>query len=186
MANPSLLAVLLALIMYTITSQALTLPTNIAISIIFPRNTTYGLPSDTFPIVLAMQGASAAWTFGFSLSWRIRRSGCQGQCGVVDSGQLEVEEGQFGGGVSFGEADCYLYVDSAIGLGGGDGGLEGGYVGGYVLEWDFGFRRNCSDDGGVVVSEGGRVGAAGTVGFALGQTPLKQTPLRQMQVKAKP
>ncbi|KAG6354377.1 hypothetical protein INS49_004394 [Diaporthe citri] len=79
----------------------ITLPSNVAVDLVFPRNDTYN-PADTFPVVFALQGASAAWTFGFFLEWRIRRAqGCEGECGIVDTGRLSVDQGEFGS-VSFG------------------------------------------------------------------------------------
>ncbi|KAJ0104224.1 hypothetical protein J7T55_001711 [Diaporthe amygdali] len=148
--------------------QTVTLPANIAIDLVFPRNDTYN-PADTFPVVFALQGASAAWTFGFFFEWRIRRAeGCQGECGVVDSGRLSVDQGEFGS-VSFGDDDYYLYRDESTALSGnwGLGVAAGGFEGAYSLEWDFGFLRNCSDDGGILQSEGGRTQLTGSSTFSV-------------------
>lgn len=162
------LAGLLSLFFTSSLAQDITLPSNVAVDLVFPRNDTYN-PADTFPVVFALQGASAAWTFGFFLEWRIRRAqGCQGECGIVDTGRLSVDQGEFGS-VSFGSEDYYLYVDDSTTLSGnwGLGVAAGGFEGEYSLEWDFGFLRNCSNDGGSIQSEGGLTDFSGSNTFSV-------------------
>lgn len=149
-------------------AQNVALPSNVAVDLIFPRNDTYN-PADTFPVVFALQGASAAWTFGFFFEWRIRRAqDCEGECGIVDTGRLSVDQGEFGT-VSFGSEDYYLYEDESTSLSGnwGLGVAAGDFQGAYSLEWDFGFLRNCSDDGGALQSEGGRTDFSGSNTFSV-------------------
>lgn len=147
------------------TAGAQTLPSQVGVDIVFPRDDTYA-PADPLPIVFAFSGASAAWTYGFDFAWRTRRAdGCQGQCGVVWSGQLSVEEGMFDGGVSFGGDDAYYLTTSARGIMGPAAQVD--YEGGYTLEWEFGFQRNCSTDGGTLQSTGGVVSASGTARFVV-------------------
>lgn len=162
------LAGLLSLLFTSSQAQSVTLPSNVAVDLVFPRNDTYN-PADTFPVVFAVQGASAAWTFGFFLEWRIRRAqGCEGECGIVDTGRLSVDQGEFGS-VSFGSEDYYLYVDDSTTLSGnwGLGVAAGGFEGAYNLEWDFGFLRNCSDEGGSIQSEGGLTDFSGSNTFSV-------------------
>lgn len=91
------LASLLSLFFTSSQAQSVSLPSNVAVDLVFPRNDTYN-PADTFPVVFALQGASAAWTFGFFFEWRIwRAQGCEGECGIVDTGRLSVDQGKFGG-----------------------------------------------------------------------------------------
>lgn len=137
------------------------IPTQVGVDIVFPRDNTYA-PADPFPVVFALSGASAAWTYGFDFAWRTRRAdGCTGQCGVVWSGELSVREGLFGG-VSFGAEDAYFLTTSARGMAAED------YDGGYTLEWEFGLARNCSTSPtGAVQSTGGVVSASGTARFRL-------------------
>lgn len=158
--STGLLGLLLLLSPRTVGAQ--TLPAQVGVDIVFPRDDTYP-PADPFPIVFAFSGASAAWTYGFDFVWRTRRAdGCQGQCGVVWSGQLTIEEGMFGGGVSFGEDDAYYLTTSSRWMGPGVD-----YEGGYALEWEFGFQRNCSMNGGTLLSTGGVVSASGTARFTI-------------------
>lgn len=162
------MATLLRFLINTSLAQSVTLPSSVAVDLVFPRNDTYN-PADSFPVVFALQGASTAWTFGFSFEWRIRRAGgCQGECGIVDSGRLSVDQGEFGS-VSFGSEDYYLYLDQSTTLSEnwGLGVAAGGFEGAYSLEWDFGFLRNCSDDGGAIQSEGGRTDFTGSNIFSL-------------------
>lgn len=162
------LAGLLSLLFTSSQAQTVTLPSNVAVDLVFPRNDTYN-PADMFPVVFALQGASAAWTFGFFLEWRIRRAqGCEGECGIVDTGRLSVDQGEFGS-VSFGSEDYYLYVDDSTTLSGnwGLGVAAGGFEGAYNLEWDFGFLRNCSDEGGSIQSEGGLTDFSGSNTFSV-------------------
>ncbi|KAL1850967.1 hypothetical protein Daus18300_012758 [Diaporthe australafricana] len=162
------LATLLYFLVNTSQAQSVTLPSNVAVDLVFPRNDTYN-PADPFPVVFALQGASAAWTFGFSFEWRIRRArGCQGECGIVDSGRLSVDQGEFGS-VSFESEDYYIYRGESTALSGnwGLGVAAGGFEGAYSLEWDFGFLRNCSDDGGAIQSEGGRTDFTGSNIFSV-------------------
>lgn len=159
---------LLYLLIASSLAQDVDLPSNVAVDLVFPRNDTYN-PADTFPVVFALQGASAAWTFGFFLEWRIRRAqGCEGECGIVDTGRLSVDQGEFGS-VSFGSEDYYLYEDESTTLSGnwGLGVAAGGFEGAYSLEWDFGFLRNCSDDGGSIQSEGGLTDFSGSNTFSV-------------------
>lgn len=160
---------LLSLVLATFSqAQSVTLPSNVAVDLVFPRNDTYN-PADTFPVVFALQGASAAWTFGFFFEWRIRRAqDCEGECGIVDTGRLSVDQGEFGT-VSFGSEDYYLYEDESTTLSGnwGLGVAAGGFQGAYSLEWDFGFFRNCSDDGGAIQSEGGQTDFSGSSIFSV-------------------
>lgn len=149
-------------------AQNVALPSNVAVDLVFPRNDTYN-PADTFPVVFALQGASAAWTFGFFFEWRIRRAqNCEGECGIVDTGRLSVDQGEFGT-VSFGSEDYYLYEDESTSLSGnwGLGVAAGDFQGAYSLEWDFSFLRNCSDDGGALQSEGGRTDFSGSNTFSV-------------------
>lgn len=162
------LAGLLSLFFTSSQAQDVTLPSNVAVDLVFPRNDTYN-PAETFPVVFALQGASAAWTFGFFLEWRIRRAeGCEGECGIVDTGRLSVDQGEFGS-VSFTPDDYYLYEDDSTSLSGnwGLGVAAGGFEGAYSLEWDFGFLRNCSDEGGALQSEGGLTDFSGSNTFSV-------------------
>lgn len=171
--NFSKLLLLVAAAYPLIRGQTLQLPTTVQIDIVFPRqNTTYP-PTASFPLVFALQGASAAWTFGYFLEWRIRLSStqCETQCGVIASGGMSIDTGI---SVSFGDEDSYVYLDNAQGLN-GSGGENGTIVlggrddGEWLLEWDFGFARNCSQiEGGGVANEGGRIAATGSVVFATG------------------
>lgn len=166
-------------------SQGVSLPSHVAVDLVFPRNDTYN-PAETFPVVFALQGASAAWTFGFFLEWRIRRAqGCEGECGIVDTGRLAVDQGEFGS-VSFTPEDYYLYEDDSTSLSEnwGLGVAAGGFEGAYSLEWDFGFLRNCSDEGGALQSEGGLTDFSGSNTFSVmpGASPdirrqLKECPI---------
>lgn len=174
------LAGLMSLFLTSSHAQSVSLPSNVAVDLVFPRNDTYN-PADTFPVVFALQGASAAWTFGFFLEWRIRRAqGCEGECGIVDTGRLSVDQGEFGS-VSFGSEDYYLYEDSSTTLSGnwGLGVAAGGFEGAYSLEWDFGFLRNCSDGGGTIQSEGGLTDFSGSNIFSVvpGASPDIRTQL---------
>lgn len=160
----NLLLVLALSLAFPATAQsddALTFPAQVGVDIVFPRDDTYP-PSEPFPIVFAFSGASAAWTYGFDFSWSLRRTdGCEGACGVVDSGQFSIEEGLVSS-VSFGDDDAYYLTTSAIGLG-----PSVAYEGGYSLEWAFGFARNCSSSGGVQSSTGGVTSASGAASFAV-------------------
>lgn len=162
------LAGLFSLFLTSSEAQSVTLPSNVAVDLVFPRNDTYN-PADTFPVVFVLQGASAAWTFGFFFEWRLRRAqGCEGECGIVDTGRLSVDQGEFGS-VSFGSEDYYLYEDESTTLSAnwGLGVAAGGFEGAYSLEWDFGFLRNCSDDGGAIQSEGGQTDFSGSSTFSV-------------------
>lgn len=166
-------------------AQDVSLPSNVAVDLVFPRNDTYN-PADTFPVVFALQGASAAWTFGFFFEWRIRRAqGCEGECGIVDTGRLSVDQGEFGA-VSFGSEDYYLYEDDSTSLSGnwGLGVAAGDFEGAYSLEWDFGFLRNCSDEGGALQSEGGRTDFSGSSTFSVvpGASPDIRTQLEDCPI----
>lgn len=166
-------------------AQSVALPSNVAVDLVFPRNDTYN-PADTFPVVFALQGASAAWTFGFSFEWRIRRAqGCEGECGIVDTGRLSVDQGEFGT-VSFGSEDYYLYEDESTALSGnwGLGVAVGDFQGAYSLEWDFGFLRNCSNDGGALQSEGGQTDFSGSSTFSVvpGASPDIRTQLEDCPI----
>lgn len=179
------LASLLSLFFTSSQAQSVSLPSNVAVDLVFPRNDTYN-PADTFPVVFALQGASAAWTFGFFFEWRIRRAqGCEGECGIVDTGRLSVDQGEFGS-VSFGSEDYYLYEDESTTLSGnwGLGVAAGGFEGAYSLEWDFGFLRNCSDDGGAIQSEGGLTDFSGSNTFSVvpGASPDIRTQLEDCPV----
>lgn len=179
------LASLLSLLFTSSQAQSVSLPSNVAVDLVFPRNDTYN-PADTFPVVFALQGASAAWTFGFFFEWRIRRAqGCEGECGIVDTGRLSVDQGEFGS-VSFGSEDYYLYEDESTTLSGnwGLGVAAGGFEGAYSLEWDFGFLRNCSDDGGTIQSEGGLTDFSGSNTFSVvpGASPDIRTQLEDCPV----
>lgn len=176
---------LLSLFFTSSRAQSVSLPSNVAVDLVFPRNDTYN-PADTFPVVFALQGASAAWTFGFFFEWRIRRAqGCEGECGIVDTGRLSVDQGEFGG-VSFGSEDYYLYEDESTTLSGnwGLGVAAGGFEGAYSLEWDFGFLRNCSDDGGSIQSEGGLTDFSGSNIFSVvpGASPDIRTQLEDCPI----
>lgn len=166
-------------------AQDVSLPSNVAVDLVFPRNDTYN-PAETFPVVFALQGASAAWTFGFFFEWRIRRAqGCEGECGIVDTGRLSVDQGEFGA-VSFGSEDYYLYEDESTSLSGnwGLGVAAGDFEGAYSLEWDFGFLRNCSDEGGALQSEGGRTDFSGSSTFSVvpGASPDIRTQLEDCPI----
>lgn len=179
------LASLLSLFFTSSQAQSVSLPSNVAVDLVFPRNDTYN-PADTFPVVFALQGASAAWTFGFFFEWRIRRAqGCEGECGIVDTGRLSVDQGEFGS-VSFGSEDYYLYEDESTTLSGnwGLGVAAGGFEGAYSLEWDFGFLRNCSDDGGTIQSEGGLTDFSGSSTFSVvpGASPDIRTQLEDCPI----
>lgn len=176
---------LMSLFLTSSQAQGVSLPSNVAVDLVFPRNDTYN-PADTFPVVFALQGASAAWTFGFFLEWRIRRAqDCEGECGIVDTGRLSVDQGEFGS-VSFGSEDYYLYEDSSTTLSGnwGLGVAAGGFEGAYSLEWDFGFLRNCSDDGGTIQSEGGWTDFLGSNIFSVvpGASPNIRTQLEDCPI----
>lgn len=179
------LAALVSLFFTSSHAQSVTLPSNVAVDLVFPRNDTYN-PADTFPVVFALQGASAAWTFGFFFEWRIRRAqDCEGECGIVDTGRLSVDQGEFGT-VSFGSEDYYLYEDESTTLSGnwGLGVAAGGFQGAYSLEWDFGFLRNCSDDGGAIQSEGGQTDFSGSNIFSVvpGASPDIRTQLEECPI----
>lgn len=143
------------------TQAQVDIPTQVGVDIVFPRDDTYS-PADPFPVVFALSGATAAWTYGFDFAWRTRRAdGCTGQCGVVWSGELSVREGLFGG-VSFGAEDAYFLTTSTRGVAAED------YDGGYTLEWEFGLARNCSTSPtGAVQSTGGVVSASGIAQFRI-------------------
>lgn len=166
----------LVLIPPSLGQQVTTIPSNIGIDIVFPRNDTYH-PVDPFPIVFAFQGATAAWNYGFFFEWRTRQAeNCEGECGVVDSGQLAVQQGDPTSGASFGEDDYYFFVSSSRGL------SRAGNLA-YNLEWDFGFQRNCSASDGGSAQSIGTISASNIVGF---RTQADANPDVRQQAKSCP
>lgn len=123
------------------------LPANIEIDLIFPRNETYSA-ADNFPIVLAMQNAALAYSFGFTLSWRLYNlsepsssESSSSPYSYVDSDSITM-----GSPLTFAAPpDTFFIANSTYKF--GHASYKATTAGIYQLSWTFALTENCTEDG---------------------------------------
>src|SRR3569833_1100481 len=143
MRSASLLLALLARSVYAAAGDVIPLPTNIEIDLSFPRNDTYD-HAKVFPIVFALQGAAAAWNFGFHFQWRLSYADGFASNGLDDFATLSSSSL----GSELPPSDPFILANRTVVLSESNGEHK------YTLAWEFGFYANCSLDGSTFRAEG--------------------------------
>src|SRR3569833_2284650 len=154
MRSASLLLALLARSVYAAAGDVIPLPTNIEIDLSFPRNDTYD-HAKVFPIVFALQGAAAAWNFGFHFQWRLSYADGFASNGLDDFATLSSSSL----GSELPPSDPFILANRTVVLSESNGEHK------YTLAWEFGFYANCSLDGSTFRTEGRPSNTAGNITF---------------------
>jgi hypothetical protein len=132
MALSRLVVVVLQLAAFAATSQV-SLPANIEIDVIFPRQGETYAPVSPFPVVFAIQNAAVAWSFGFQFEWLIHT-----EQGIADVGTLDISSDDPANPL-VPPADPYLLINKSIELPFYPNDA-------HTLSWQFGFFGNCTED----------------------------------------
>jgi hypothetical protein len=138
--------------------NAVPFPTNVEIDVIFPRNDTYS-PVDVFPVVFAIQGATAAWDFGFHFDWDINYADGYANNGLVSSGYASG-----GAGLIDHErppSDPFIVANKTVVF----CNACGEHV--FKLTWEFGFYTNCTQQGSTFEIESRRFNVRDSLYFTI-------------------
>jgi hypothetical protein len=134
MALSRLVIVVLQLAAFATSTAAaqISLPANIEIDVVFPRQGETYAPVSPFPVVFAIQNAAVAWSFGFQFEWNIYTE----QGTFVDNGYFFTDAYT---NPLVPPADPYLVINKSVEL---------PYYSNnaLTLEWEFDFHGNCTLD----------------------------------------
>jgi hypothetical protein len=110
------------------------LPANIEIDVIFPRQGETYAPVSPFPVVFAIQNAAVAWSFGFAFEWLIHTE----QGILADIGTLDISSDAAVNPL-VPPADPYLLINQSVEL---------SYYpnNALTLGWQFTFFGNCTEN----------------------------------------
>ena len=137
MALSRLVIVVLQLAAFATRAAQISLPANVEIDVVFPRQGETYAPVSPFPVVFAIQNATVAWSFGFSFDWNIETE----RGSLVDTGIMVITSDAADPPVP--PADPYLLINKSIELP-----LYPNNA--LTLAWQFNFFGNCTGytDGG--------------------------------------
>ena len=110
------------------------LPANIEIDVIFPRQGETYAPVSPFPVVFAIQNAAVAWYFSFTFEWFVHTE----QGILADTGSLDIFP-DVAGNPLVPPADPYLMINQSVEL---------SYYpnDALTLGWQFTFFGNCTEN----------------------------------------
>ncbi|KAH8657809.1 hypothetical protein BX600DRAFT_552076 [Xylariales sp. PMI_506] len=153
-----------ALVPSSLAADLPSLPANVEIDYVFPRNETYA-PVESFPIIFAIQNAAIAWDFGFYLSWDLKNVTAGEDSSFVDS-DLALHSDFVFDAVP---ADPYFIVNYTEKLGGSLYSWQSTGAGTYQLSWAFALSQNCTEDGDFIDHTIGAAVASGDLIFTIAE-----------------